>query len=133
MNNLLLFVDFQYIFDPKGNWPVPKFWDALTNALKVYNLLKCETIATRYIPPDPVFGEWISYFKQFHNVPVNPENQQYNIVKTIVSEECTIVSAPKFGKWPVILKTLKSLKMAMPKTLIILWATSPRVRTFALR
>lgn len=110
MSKLLLFIDFQLVFTPNGplgpnGWPVPKFNDALHNALLVYEKLKseCQTISTRYIPPNPISGEWIEYFNQFPKIPKNDNSPCYDLAKNVPRDY--VISVPKFGKWPSVVKS----------------------------
>ena len=107
---LLLFIDFQSIFTPNSplgpnGWPVPKFYNALDNALLVYEKLKseCQTISTRYIPPNPISGEWIEYFNQFPKIPKNDKSPCYDLAEDVPNN--FVISVPKFGKWPSIMKS----------------------------
>lgn len=103
MQTILLLIDFQYIFYLPTAWNVPHFKEAQTNALKAQKKLNnTTTIATRYIPPKPLTGEWVNYFKHYPNISTNPDDKVYDLpIKADF-----VVSAPKFGKWDAILSSI---------------------------
>jgi len=66
--SLLLFIDFQRVFEKDGYWPIENYQKTLSTALQVKDKLESKknlkTIVTQFIPPDPIKGQgWIDYYK----------------------------------------------------------------------
>lgn len=66
---MLVLIDFQNCFLPNEIWAVPDFNKALQNALSINSQ---NVICTRYIPPCPIKGAWIDYFK---DLPVDMQDK----------------------------------------------------------
>ena len=103
---LLLFIDFQKIFEPDSIWPVPNIHLALDKALLSKQYLKCKTITTSFIPPSSIEGIWIDYFKKY-NAPIERNNPLYELMDSVPKNN--VIKVPKFGKWTSILETLDEL------------------------
>jgi nicotinamidase-related amidase len=123
--SLFLFIDFQRVFEEGPHWRVPKFRQALENALKVHAHLDKElgdnltTIATRYIPPDEAQygGIWTDYFNRFPQISRYANNKSYDLANGIPTG--CIISVPKFGKWSSIKSHLNNFRIDSIKTIYI--------------
>lgn len=108
MNNLLLFIDFQKIFNEQDKgWHIPNLQKALDNALKVKEYFdwnfnaSTQTVSTRYIPPMNITKEWTNYFNnEYPNVPTRGEHALYDLIENVPSSY--VISVPKFSKWKAI-------------------------------
>ena len=103
-SKLLLFIDFQNVFcsdsgnSSDGIWPVPDIQNALKEALlfqRTNEFRMC--IATKYIPPDPIKGAWIEYFKKYPKYVKDKSSDCYELLPNVPTD--IVVCVPKFGKW----------------------------------
>lgn len=68
---MLVLIDFQNCFLPNAVWAVPDFNKALQRALSI-PINTQNVISTRYVPPCPIEGAWIEYFK---DLPVDMQDK----------------------------------------------------------
>ena len=106
--NLLLFIDFQKVFEKDGYWPIENYQKTLSTALRVKDKISnLKIITTQFIPPDLIKGKgWIEYYKDIPKEMCYKDYSGYKLSDNVPQEN--VLTANTFGKWNEIQKHYKN-------------------------
>jgi nicotinamidase-related amidase len=96
----LMIIDMQRIFgEPSSEWATPGYGAAAAGIQRLLGGFDSRVCFTRFLPPDPPTGVWITYYEKwpFALDPVNAP--LYQLSEEFVSIPTTTVDRTTFGKW----------------------------------
>ena len=96
----LMIIDMQRIFgEPSSQWATPGYASAGAGIQRLLGAFESRVCFTRFLPPDPPSGVWITYYETwpFALDPVNAP--LYELSEEFVSIPATIIDRTTFGKW----------------------------------
>jgi nicotinamidase-related amidase len=96
----LMIIDMQRIFgEPSSEWATPGYAAAAAGIQRLLGGFDSRICFTRFLPPDPPTGVWITYYEKwpFALDPVNAP--LYQLSEEFVSIPTTTVDRTTFGKW----------------------------------
>ena len=96
----LMIIDMQRIFaEPSSEWATPDYAAASAGVQRLLGGFESRVCFTRFLPPDPPRGVWITYYEKwpFALDPVNAP--LYELSDEFVSVPATMVDRTTFGKW----------------------------------
>lgn len=96
----LMIIDMQRIFgEPGSEWATPDYAAASAGIQRLLSAFESRVCLTRFLPPDPPTGVWITYYEKwpFALDPVNAP--LYELSEEFVSIPATIIDRTTFCKW----------------------------------
>jgi nicotinamidase-related amidase len=96
----LMIIDMQRIFgEPSSEWATPRYAAASAGIQRLLGGFDSRICFTRFLPPDPPSGAWITYYEKwpFALDPVNAP--LYELSDEFVSIPAITVDRTTFGKW----------------------------------
>ena len=96
----LMIIDMQRIFDePSSEWTTPAYAEASGGIQRLLSSFESRICFTRFLPPDPPTGVWISYYEKWP-FALDPANAPlYELSDEFISVPATVVDRTTFGKW----------------------------------
>jgi nicotinamidase-related amidase len=96
----LMIIDMQRIFgEPGSEWATPDYAAASAGIQRLLSAFESRVCLTRFLPPDPPTGVWITYYEKWP-FALDPMNARlYELSEEFVSIPATIIDRTRFGKW----------------------------------
>jgi nicotinamidase-related amidase len=96
----LMIIDMQRIFGEQGSeWATPDYAAASAGIQRLLGAFESNVCLTRFLPPDPPTGVWITYYEKWP-FALDPMNAPlYELSEEFVSIPATIIDKTTFGKW----------------------------------
>jgi len=96
----LMIIDMQRIFgEPGSEWATPDYAAASAGIQRLLSAFESRVCLTRFLPPDPPTGVWITYYEKWP-FALDPMNARlYELSEEFVSIPATIIDRTTFGKW----------------------------------
>jgi len=96
----LMIIDMQRIFgEPGSEWATPDYAAASAGIQRLLSAFESRVCLTRFVPPDPPTGVWITYYEKWP-FALDPMNARlYELSEEFVSIPATIIDRTTFGKW----------------------------------
>jgi nicotinamidase-related amidase len=96
----LMIIDMQRIFgEPSSEWATPGYAAVSAEIQRLLGTFESRICFTRFLPPDPPTGVWITYYEKWP-FALDPANAPlYELSDEFVSVPATVVDRTTFGKW----------------------------------
>ena len=96
----LMIIDMQRIFDEQSSeWATPGYAAVSSEIRRLLGSFESRICFTRFLPPDPPTGVWISYYEKWP-FALDPANAPlYELSDEFLSVPATVVDRTTFGKW----------------------------------
>jgi nicotinamidase-related amidase len=96
----LMIIDMQRIFvEQSSEWATPAYATASAGIQRLLSSFGSRICLTRFLPPDPPTGVWISYYEKWP-FALDPANAPlYELSDEFTSVPATVVHRTTFGKW----------------------------------
>jgi nicotinamidase-related amidase len=96
----LMIIDMQRIFDEQSSeWATPGYAAVSAEIQRLLGSFESRICFTRFLPPDPPTGVWISYYEKWP-FALDPANAPlYELSDEFLSVPATVVDRTTFGKW----------------------------------
>jgi nicotinamidase-related amidase len=96
----LMIIDMQRIFgEPGSEWATPDYAAASAGIQRLLSAFESRVCLTRFLPPDPPTGVWITYYEKWP-FALDPMNAGlYDLSEEFISIPATIIDRTTFGKW----------------------------------
>lgn len=94
----LVVIDMQRAFGPGTDWQTPGFEDLRDSLPALMDRFPGRTVLTRYLPPDPVTGSWVSYFQRYPTMLRDGNDPLWDLVIE-PPDAASVVEAHQFNKW----------------------------------
>jgi nicotinamidase-related amidase len=96
----LMIIDMQRIFgEPGSEWATPGYAAVSAEMQRLLGSFESRICFTRFLPPDPPTGVWITYYEKWA-FALDPANAPlYELSDEFLSVPATRVDRTTFGKW----------------------------------
>jgi nicotinamidase-related amidase len=96
----LMIIDMQRIFgEPSSEWATPGYAAVSAEIQRLLGTFESRICFTRFLPPDPPTGVWITYYEKWP-FALDPANAPlYELSDEFVSVPATVADRTTFGKW----------------------------------
>ena len=96
----LMIIDMQRIFgEPSSEWATPGYAAVSAEIQRLLGTFESRICFTRFLPPDPPTGVWITYYEKWP-FALDPANAPlYELSDEFVPVPATVVDRTTFGKW----------------------------------
>jgi nicotinamidase-related amidase len=95
----LLVIDMQRAFaDPPSPWAAPGFYAVLPRIERLMAAYAGRVVLTRYVPPRPLSGAWVGYYKAFPSLLLPESDPAWDLVVT-AEAGAPVETRATFSKW----------------------------------
>jgi nicotinamidase-related amidase len=94
----LVVIDMQHAFGPGTEWETPGFEELVVGLPDLISRFPGRTVLTRYLPPSPVDGSWVSYFERYSGMLRDDRDSLWDLAVDVPAD-ATVIDVRGFSKW----------------------------------